>query len=62
MSKAPLLDEDKDNMEEGKGEDDRAADGVEPGVHRVQHLLEGRAGEKKSIDACVFFRTTKCKC
>jgi len=40
---APLLNEDKDDMNEGKGEDDRAADGVEPGVHWVQHVVEGRA-------------------
>ena len=33
-------------MNEGKGEDDRAADGVEPGMHWVQHVVEGRAGEK----------------
>ena len=42
---APLLDEDKDDVEEGESEDDRAAAGVEPGVDWVQHLLEWRAGE-----------------
>ena len=41
----PLLDEDKDDVEEGESEDDRAADGVEPGVDWVQHLFERRAGE-----------------
>jgi len=41
----PLLDEDKDDVEEGESEDDRAADGVEPGVDWVQHLIERRAGE-----------------
>ena len=41
----PLLDEDKDDVEEGESEDDRAADGVEPGVDWVQHLNERRAGE-----------------
>ena len=44
--KAPLLNKDKDDVEESKDEDDRAADDVEPGVHRLQHLLEGWAGEK----------------
>ena len=38
-------------MKEGECEDDRAADGVEPGVHWVQHVVEGRAGEKKALDA-----------
>merc|ERR550525_2049927 len=40
---APLLNEYKDDMKEGKCEDDRAADGVEPGMNRVQHVVEGRA-------------------
>ena len=39
-------------MEEGEGEDDGAADDVEPGVHRVQHLLKGRAG-KKGVIWCI---------
>ena len=52
LSKAPLLDEDEDDMEECEGEDDGAADDVEPGVHRVQHLLKGRAG-KKGVIWCI---------
>ena len=47
--KAPLFNENEDNVEEGEGEDDRAADGVEPGVHRVQHVVKGWAGENGVI-------------
>ena len=48
-SRAPLFNKDKDDMEESKEKDDGAADGVEPGVHGVQHLLERRAGERKGV-------------
>ena len=53
-SETPLLNKDKDDMKEGECEDDRAADGVEPGVHWVQHVVEGRAKQRESLDANTF--------
>ena len=62
-SKAPLFNEDKDNMEEGESEDDRAAYGVEPGMHWVQHVVKGWAGENGVIRFTkVWFLVFKLSC